>query len=68
MNRSRLPQASSSLTEAEFGEYAELLHRSKYGELPLQELLHKLDELFGPYRKYLLTSKFFTLLLLSDDL
>ncbi|XGW25688.1 hypothetical protein V3C99_006808 [Haemonchus contortus] len=50
-----LALASSSLTEAEFREYAELLHRSKHGELPLKELLHKLMELFGPWRKHLLT-------------
>lgn len=53
-------QASSSLNEAEFREYAELLHRSKHGELPLKELLHKLMELFGPRRKHLLTSEFFS--------
>ncbi|VDP06742.1 unnamed protein product [Heligmosomoides polygyrus] len=32
-----------------------MLHRSKHGELPLKELLHKLMELFGPRRKHLLT-------------
>ncbi|KAK6028271.1 hypothetical protein OSTOST_05687 [Ostertagia ostertagi] len=52
-----ISKASSNLTEAEFREYAELLHRSKHGELPLKELLHKLMELFGPWRKHLLTSK-----------
>ncbi|KAK6052370.1 hypothetical protein COOONC_10125, partial [Cooperia oncophora] len=51
-----LALASSSLTEAEFREYAELLNRSKHGELPLKELLHKLMELFGPWRKHLLTT------------
>ncbi|EYB83002.1 hypothetical protein Y032_0345g3115 [Ancylostoma ceylanicum] len=47
--------ASASLNELEFREYAELLHRSKHGELPLRELAHKLMELFGPRRKHLLT-------------
>ncbi|CAJ0603245.1 unnamed protein product [Cylicocyclus nassatus] len=50
-----LALASASLNELEFREYAELLHRSKYGELPLRELAHKLMELFGPRRKHLLT-------------
>ncbi|KAK6750629.1 hypothetical protein RB195_002542 [Necator americanus] len=50
-----LALASSSLNEMEFREYAELLHRSKHGELPLRELAHKLMELFGPRRKHLLT-------------
>ncbi|KAL6738658.1 hypothetical protein Aduo_012182 [Ancylostoma duodenale] len=50
-----LALASASLNELEFREYAELLHRSKHGELPLRELAHKLMELFGPRRKHLLT-------------
>ncbi|EYB83001.1 hypothetical protein Y032_0345g3115 [Ancylostoma ceylanicum] len=51
----RTQKASASLNELEFREYAELLHRSKHGELPLRELAHKLMELFGPRRKHLLT-------------